>query len=57
MKPKIAYLIDESGKSGGWDNEPDWVFYEEAALPQWKIEHASKETYKRIVYWELEETD
>lgn len=54
MKPKIGYLIDDSH---GWGDAPDWVFYEEDAVPRHKIEHASKETYKRIVYWEIEETD
>lgn len=52
MKPKIAYLIDENQ---GWDNEPDWKFYLENDVPTWKIEHAHKKTYKRIVYWEIEE--
>lgn len=54
MKPKIAYLINESY---GWTDEPDWKFYPEDAVPYSKIEHASKETWKRIVYWEVEETD
>ena len=51
MKPKIGYLIDQSA---GWGDAPDWVFYEEDAVPHYKLEHASKETYKRIVYWEID---
>lgn len=54
MKPKIAYLIDETN---GWGDAPDWQFYPEETVPYRNIEHASKETYKRIVYWEIEETD
>lgn len=52
MKPKIAYLIDESG---GWADAPDWRFYPEDAVPYRKIEHAPKETYKRIVYFEIDD--
>ena len=52
MRPKIAYLIDENAS---WDNEPNWQFYTEENLPSWKIEHADKKTYKRIVYWEIED--
>ena len=52
MKPKIAYLIDESG---GWADAPDWAFYPEENVPRYKIEHAPKETYKRIVYFELDD--
>lgn len=50
MQPKIGYLIDSSV---GWGDAPDWQFYEEDAVPRYKIEHAPKETYKRIVYWEM----
>lgn len=50
MQPKIAYLIDESS----WGDSPDWQFYEEDAVPYSKIEHASKETYKRIVYFQID---
>ncbi len=52
MKPKIAYLIDEGTHLG----EPaDWKFYSENDLPSYKIQHARKDSYKRIVYWEIEE--
>lgn len=52
MQPKVAYLIDEGY---GWDEGPNWVFYEEKDLPYSKIEHASKDRVKRIVYWEIPE--
>ena len=52
MKPKIAYLVNESY---GWDDEPNWVFYTESDAPYSKIEHASKDRVKRIVYWEVED--
>jgi hypothetical protein len=52
MKPKIAYLIDEGSH---WGEPPDWKFYTEDDVPSHKIEHASKSSYKRIVYWEIEE--
>ena len=51
MKPKIAYLIDESHR---WD-EPHWEFYPEDDVPRYKIKHASKDTYKKIVYWEIDD--
>lgn len=51
MKPKIAYLIDESY---GWDEGPHWKFYSEDDVPSYKIEHATKDSYKRIVYWEID---
>lgn len=52
MKPKIAYLIDESG---GWGQDPVWMFYTEDDVPRYKIEHAPKSSYKRIVYWEVDD--
>lgn len=52
VKPKIAYLIDESH---GWDEGPHWGFYPEEMVPRYKIEHAPKETYKRIVYFEIDD--
>ena len=52
MKPKIAYLIDESH---GWDEGPHWGFYPEDSVPRYRIEHATKDTYKRIVYWEIDD--
>lgn len=52
MKPQVAYLIDENQ---GWDNDPDWRFYCEKDVPQWKIEHANKKACKRIVYWEIDD--
>jgi hypothetical protein len=51
MKPKIAYLINESH---GWGDDPDWKFYPEDDVPHWKIEHAKKDSYKRIVYFEID---
>jgi hypothetical protein len=54
MQPKIGYLIDENA---GWDNDPTWQFYTEKDVPRWRLEHARKDSYKRIVYWEIEETD
>lgn len=53
MKPKIGYLIDEGSR---WDEPADWKFYTEENVPHHKIEHAYKDTYKRIVYWEVEES-
>lgn len=50
MKPKIAYLIDESGGRG---QDPDWKFYAEDAVPERTIKHISKDKLKRIVYWEI----
>ena len=52
MQPKIGYLIDTNA---GWDDEPTWQFYTEEDVPRWKIERANKKTYKRIVYWEIED--
>lgn len=52
MKPKIGYLVNDNWLDS--DN-PEWVFYTEDNIPHYKIEHASKDSYKRIVYWELEE--
>lgn len=54
MKPKIGYLIDENA---GWDDEPTWQFYSERDVPNWKIEHARKDRVKRIIYWEIEDSD
>ena len=51
MKPEIGYLIDENA---GWDDDPDWRFYSEQEVPHHKIEHARKDTFKRIVYWEID---
>lgn len=51
MNPKIGYLIDESA---GWGDARYWQFYEEDAVPYHKIKHAPKETYKRIIYWEID---
>ena len=51
--PKIGYLIDENA---GWDDEdPNWWFYTEKEVPYHKIQHASKDRVKRIVYWEIDE--
>ena len=52
MQPKIGYLVDQNA---GWDDDPTWQFYTETDVPQWKIEHANKKTFKRIVYWEIED--
>lgn len=53
MLPKIGYLIDENA---GWDDEdPVWVFYTEADVPEYKIKAVNRKSYKRIVYWEVEE--
>ena len=52
MRPKIGYLIDENA---GWDDEPTWQFYPENEVPRYKIEHASKKSYKRIVYFEIDD--
>ncbi len=54
MQPKIGYLIDQNA---GWDEDPTWQFYTEEDAPQWKIERANRKTVKRIVYWEIEETE
>jgi len=51
MTAKIGYLIDNNAQ---WDEKPEWTFYEEQDVPRWKIEHASVESIRRIVYWEVE---
>jgi len=51
MQPKIAYLIDENA---GWDEDPNWHFFLEADVPDWKIQYPSKDRVKKIVYWELD---
>jgi hypothetical protein len=48
MKPKIAYLIDESI---GWE-DPSWKFYTENEVPY--KDYREPGTVKRIVYWEVE---
>jgi hypothetical protein len=52
MKPKIAYLIDENV---GWDMNPDWKFYSEEEFSNKSLQPRSKNSCKRIVYWEIEE--
>ena len=54
MKPKIGYLIDDNAS---WDEHPNWWFYTEDEVPRHKIEHARKGSVKRIIYWEIEESD
>lgn len=45
MKTKLAYLINEGF------GEEDWVFYEEANAPEYKMQNPNK--FKRIVYFEV----
>jgi hypothetical protein len=55
MKPKIAYLVDESEE---WEG-PIWKFYAEDQLPNYidASRWSDNSTLKRIVYWEIEETE
>ncbi len=55
MKPKIAYLVDESEE---WEG-PIWKFYAEDDLPEYIHlgRWGDRSTLKRIVYWEIAESD
>lgn len=54
MKPKIAYLINEST---GWygDEEADWKFYPEDKIDRFLQSKIDNGHGKRIIYWEVEE--
>jgi hypothetical protein len=57
MQPKIAYLVDENF---GWDDEqPSRKFYTEEDVPEHHFFAAGNGDgrVKRIVYWEIEETE
>ena len=55
MKPKIAYLVDESEE---WE-DPIWKFYAEIQLPNYidPSRWGDRSTLKRIVYWEIAESE
>jgi hypothetical protein len=54
-RPKIAYLIDENA---GWDEGPAWQFYTEIDVPSWVTRPgAISSKVRRIVYWEIEDTE
>lgn len=49
MKPKIAYLIDETYDC---NDKPSWKFYTEEEVPEYMLR---SKNVRRIVYWEIDD--